>query len=509
MRRFVSAGAVENSAQATYSRGMRLSGFASWMVLVAGCGDNISPAAPDAPLPPDAYVAPCTESDVESSLKTVPGVSAVFRVGCEGGVQGPATCFKIQYQQPIHPSSSSGATFPQYLQLAHRSCDAPMIVADWGYSNFGFFDDELSSLYKTNTLWIEHRYQGESIPEPYNWDWTALTIENGANDMHRIVTSFRQHYRGRWISTGASKGGITALYYKYFFPDDVDGSVPYVAPASRQRVDPVYQTYLEENLPNPCAQTLRNLQVAALTTRRDAMLQKIRELYGSGYETFYLEYMIASMDWGFWQAAGVEACTYVPPSDATDDQVWEFIYNFVGGGGAHPAVDEEKSEGALYYEWLTEQGFALQIGRHIAPLLHDPDATPTMEERFNYMFPGVDLPAYNGSVTAMTRAWARDQAENVVLIYGQFDPWSGGAIDPPVKASSARYFVPEASHGAAITSLPAAERDAALAKISLMLGKEPVGSFDVARQAAKHRDALIGATMRKITARSSIRSAAR
>jgi hypothetical protein len=489
---------------------MRLSGFASLTVLVAGCGDNISPAAPDAPLPPDAYVAPCNESDLESSLKTVPGVTAVFRVACDGGVRGPATCFTIQFQQPIHAKTSNGPTFPQYLQLAHRSCDAPTIVADWGYSSFGFFDDELSSLYRTNTLWIEHRYQGESMPEPYNWDWTSLTIENGANDMHNIVQNFRQHYRGRWVSTGASKGGITALYHKYFFPDDVDGSVPYVAPASRQRVDPLYQQYLDTNLPNPCAQSLRNLQVGALTTRRDAMLQKIRDnLGGGGYEAYYLESMVASLDWGFWQYAGVESCELVPGSDATDDEVWAFLDNFLGAGSAHPAVDETKSEAALYYEWLTEQGFALQIGRHITQLLHLPEAWPTLEERFQYLFPGVDLPAYNGSVTAAARTWARDRAENMVLIYGQFDPWSGGALDQPVQASSARYFVPDANHGAAITSLPVAERDAALAHISRMLGKEPVSSFAVAREAAKHRDALINATMRRTLVRSSIPSAAR
>ncbi|MDX2086460.1 MAG: S28 family serine protease [Kofleriaceae bacterium] len=487
---------------------MRFSVVAS-LALVAGCGDNLSPAAPDAPLAPDAYVAVCNENDVEASLKTVPGVTSVFRVPCEGAVRGPATCYALQFQQPIHATIPNGPTFVQNLQLVHRSCDAPMVVADWGYASFGFFDDELSSLYRTNSLWIEHRYQGESIPEPYNWDWTALTIENGANDMHHVVQGFRQHYRSRWISTGASKGGITALYHRYFFPDDVDGSVPYVAPASRQRVDPIYQQYLDANLPNPCAQSLRNLQISTLTTRRDAMLQKIRAtIGGGGYEAYYLESMVASLDWGFWQVAGVEACTSVPSSEATDDEVWDFIYNLFGTG-AHPAVDETKSEGALTYEWLTEQGFALQIGRHISQLLQLPDATPTMEQRFAYDFPGVDLPAYNSSVTQATRAWARDQAENLVLIYGQFDPWSGGALDAPVKASSGRYVVPQASHSAAISSLPEAERAEALAHVSRMLGKEPVGSFDVARQAAKHRDALIGATMRRTIVRSSIPSAAR
>ena len=40
----------------------------------------------------------------------------------------------------------------------------------------------------------------------------------------------RPIYGAAWISTGASKGGMTVMYHRRFYPADVDGTVAYVAP---------------------------------------------------------------------------------------------------------------------------------------------------------------------------------------------------------------------------------------------------------------------------------------
>src|SRR5947207_2192206 len=83
----------------------------------------------------------------------------------------------------------------------------------------------------------------------------------------------------RCVATGASKGGITAVYHRYLFPDDTDGVVPYVAPASRARIDELYQGYLDTTLTDTCAQRVRSAQTAALTTRRQMMLQHIVQTF--------------------------------------------------------------------------------------------------------------------------------------------------------------------------------------------------------------------------------------
>ena len=359
-------------------------------------------------------------------------------------------------------------------------------------------------MYRANALWIEHRYQGESVPAVAEWDWTALTIKNGAADMHAIVEGFRTHYGENFVSTGASKGGITSTYHHYLYPKDLDGAIPYVAPASRSPIDAAYQQYMLDTLP-ACGQTLRNAQVAALTTRRAMMLQKLSETQ-PGFEVLTLENITASIDWAFWQYYGTQYCGYVPTAASTDTAFFNFFYQFSGLGQFAPAVEPEMTYGALYYEWLTEQGFALQIGPHVKPHVVEPEILATMEDRFHAMLPSVLLPAYDGTVTHAVRAWARDSAENLLMIYGQYDPWSGGAMDAPTKPTSARFFVPAATHGAELMKLIPSERTAALAHATRMFGVEPeMPMMPMAAVAATNRAAIIGGKMRHATTQLTLR----
>jgi len=466
------------------------------------CGDNDTTqppgSSPDAAAQPDEPdAAPpaltCEESTLAASLAELPDVASVAETDCGDYVVGPARCFAIEMTQPTDHANAASPTFLQHLFLVHRGCDRPTLVADWGYSNEYFWDFELSLLYQTNDLWIEHRYQGESVPDTADWDWTQLTIENGAGDMHQVIAAFRPLYQGRWVSTGASKGGITATYHKYFFPDDVDGAIPYVAPASRARIDPAYQDYLAENLPAGCAGRLRDVQVAALTTRRTMMLRRLTDIVGPGAEAEWLEQLTESFDWSFWQYWGQSYCNQVPRSSASNAEFWQFFHDFSYlGWGASPSSNPMGSDGALYYEWLTEQGFALQTNSAVAPLLEQPSALATMEDNFRAMFPAVALPEYDGAVTAAVRSWVRDEAEDVLLIYGQYDPWSGGAMAAPAMTSSARYFVPAATHGAQISALAEEERTAALAIATGFFGVAPVDAqrSAAARAGATYRDLL-------------------
>ncbi|HEU0032073.1 MAG TPA: S28 family serine protease [Kofleriaceae bacterium] len=458
---------------------------------LAGCGDNLAidpPAtAPDAP----AVNVTCDDVDLAAGLLRLPGVTAATEVDCGDYVLGAARCFAIDFDQPLHHADAASKRFTQRLLLAHRGCARPMLVGDWGYSQDYFFDDELSVRFQTNTLWIEHRYQGESVPAPADWDWTALTIENGATDMHRIIESFRALYTAHWVSTGASKGGITATYHRYFFPDDVDGSIPYVAPASRTPNDPRYQLRLATALPQPCASQIHDAQVAALTTRRTAMLQQLSQTV-PGAEALYLDAMIARFDWAFWQYRGERFCTQVPTAATPDAAFFDFFWTLSGfGGDALSPPGDERSNGALMYEWSTEQGFASQINVEILPLLVDPSSRQTMADSFRDQYPSIELPAFDGQVTAATRKWARDRAENLLLIYGQYDPWSGGALDEPTRSTSARFFVPAATHGAQISALSADDEAAAIAHASRMFGVPALANKPDARRAADHRQEIL------------------
>jgi hypothetical protein len=48
----------------------------------------------------------------------------------------------------------------------------------------------------------------------------------------------QNHLQGKWVNTGASKGGMTSVYHRRFFPNDLDANVAYVAPLSYSQEDP-------------------------------------------------------------------------------------------------------------------------------------------------------------------------------------------------------------------------------------------------------------------------------
>jgi hypothetical protein len=259
---------------------------------------------------------------------------------------------------------------------------------------------------------------------------------------------------------------------------------------------------LTSNFP-PCAQQLRDAQVAALTTRKTAMLTRLAAAVPPGSELYYLEAIMNSFDWAFWQYYGIGYCNRVPTTATTDDNFYKFFYDFTFGSIRPPQLgtpNEELSNGALYYEWLTEQGFALQVGEHIRPLLSAASQT-TMEENFRDQFPTVILPAYDGRVTQAVRHWARNYGDNMLFIYGQYDPWSGGAIEQPKSPSSARFFVPNATHGAQLAKLPPAQRTEALAIAARLFGTTPVMPLmAVAERAGAQRAKIMEAKLRQFTA---------
>ena len=459
-------------------------------MLAAACGDNFETEQPTTPEPIQAV---CDEAQIDQLIAKLPNVAMVTSAECGDFVDQPAKCFTVMITQPVNHKDPGGPTFKQQLTVTHRGCDRPTVIADWGYAWDYFYDDELAVLFRANTIWVEHRFQGNSAPVGPAWDWTQLTIENGANDMHRVIESFKHLWGASWVSTGASKGGITATYHSYFFPDDLNGTVPYVAPASQSRIDPSYQIYLDSRLVSQCAQRVRDAQVAALPTRRTMMLAQLGQ-HGVPVDIApdYLDMMSQSFDWGFWQYYGESYCNRVVGPTATDDQFWAFYSEMSGFFGARPASDEQYSDGALFYEWLTEQGFALQTGAHVRELLQSEWAKQTMEDTFRELFPEVPLPIYDGSVTRSARRWAQQYAQNMLLIYGQFDPWSGGALDEPHQKTSARFFVPGATHGAAMSGLADAERTAALAHAERMFGVAPIlPAMPRAVEAAARRDAIL------------------
>jgi hypothetical protein len=437
--------------------------------------DDDDTAAPDASVPPDAPSGP-----LEDQLAGLPGVVSVTELPTEN--EGYRR-FDIRMEQPVDASAPDGATFVQQMTLFHRDTTAPMILLSTGYWNYnGDRLGELAVLLHANQLVVEHRYFGDSRPE--NADWSKLTIENAAHDHHKISVAFHRIYGAKWLATGASKGGMTSVYHRRFWPDDVDGTVPYVAPISFGAPDMRYDAFVDAIGTAPCRQALQDLEVELLRDRR-AMLEQRATAQAEAENIPYtrvaigpaVEGSVASIYWAFWQYYGADFCQYVPPTTASDDDVWEFL-DWISPVSDN-SDDAIASFDTYYYQASFELGYPGTTDDWLEGLTQY-----TAEDYAGTNPVGVDPPTYRPEAMQDVDGWVQADGSRLLFVYGQWDPWSGGMFALGDATDSLMLTVPMATHGARLTQLPSTDRAAAFAKLQEWTGVEPDVAGLVARRLA-------------------------
>lgn len=418
--------------------------LASW----ASCGDNVP-----------------RQVDV-GSLAALPGVHDVI----EKPTQTPGFhYFVLHFTQPVDHDDPTGPTFLQEVSLLHHDTTAPMVVHTSGYWDY-YLDNEveLTSLVDGNQISIEHRYFASSRPEPP--DWSKLTIKQMAEDEHAIVTALKQVYTGTYISTGGSKGGMTAIFYRRFFPDDVDGTVPYVAPISFSVSDPRYPPYLAQVGTSDCRQHVRDLAVEMLSNRRaalEAMTQQQAAQNNISYTRVLVgpsvESAIISFEWSFWQYFGITQCASLPAVDATDQQLFRTLDTV-----SPPSDNDDEQTGlfdAYYYQAFFQLGY---------PADGTADYLDTFEiytdADYANSFPTVQ-PAYDGGVAMDDIAsFVAAEGNRFVFVYGEWDPWSAGAFDLGGATDSLELVQAQGTHNSHLSTLAKADQQAAFAKLAAWTG---------------------------------------
>lgn len=185
-----------------------------------------------------------------SSQELMPVLAAKF--GSNNVVYRDSSGFKeyyeIRFRQPIDHSDTARGFFMQVLLLGHNDASKPMIIETNGYEIQQYQDikyvSEPAKLLNGNQLIVEHRYFGASIPDSN--DNSYLNFKQITADYHHIKKEFTGIYGSEWISTGASKGGVTALNYSYYFPTDIAASFVYVAPVLTSLEDKRITTFLKD-----------------------------------------------------------------------------------------------------------------------------------------------------------------------------------------------------------------------------------------------------------------------
>ncbi|WP_122982036.1 S28 family serine protease [Actinoplanes teichomyceticus] len=395
-------------------------------------------------------------------LAAVPGLSVVSETQASG-----YRFFVLTYRQPADHRRPGAGAFEQRLTLLHRSDDAPVVLATSGYglpANPRPAQTEPTALLGANQISVEHRFFTPSRPAAA--DWSDLDIWQEATDEHRIVTAFKTLYSGRWIQTGASKGGMTSVYHRRFYPGDVDGVVAYVAPDDVVNpADRAYDRFFDTVGTPECRAALDDVQREALR-RRDRLVPRLAADAAAQGWTFdrtigtadrSFEMTVLDAVWAFWQYSTVADCATVPAATATDDQLYGWV-DTVAGWSFY-------TDQALEYYWPYYYQAATQLGwpslrfEHLRGLRAYPglytanSSLPAELRRRHNPVPMIDVDL-----------WVRTAAPRMLFIYGENDPW-GAERFTPSKRDSALYVAPGANHGANISKLNA--QDAAQATATL------------------------------------------
>jgi hypothetical protein len=451
---------------------------------LAACGDSVEP-------PPDA---PGEATELLGKLRALPSVNdAEERPTSTAGYH----YIVLHFIQPVDHADPASPTFVQEVSLLHKDEAAPLIVHTSGYWDY-YLDSpvELTQLLDANQISIEHRYFGDSRPE--NPDWSKLTIDQMADDEHVIVSELRTIYTGKALSTGGSKGGMTAMFYRRFFPDDVDGTVPYVAPISFGAPDTRYNAFFDTVGTDDCRQAVRDAATEMLAHRRAAMEQRAQaQATDNGYQYTRVllgpavESAIESLEWSFWQYYGVTVCAQVPGTAATDDQLWKFLDEI-----SPPSDNDDEQIGAFdayYYQAYFQLGYPDTAVPYLTAYLMYTDAD------YIHTLPTAE-PTYDmGAAMHDIDDFVQHQGDKLLFVYGQWDPWSGGKFTLGGATDSLELVQAQGTHNSHLTRLAQADRDAAFAKLAAWTGVTP--STSSARVIEPHTPRMPPAFVRALRAR--------
>ncbi|MBN1416710.1 MAG: aminopeptidase [Bacteroidales bacterium] len=403
------------------------------------------------------------QEDIEKELFLLPDV--MFKA-----VETPPgflAAYELRIRQPIDHANPKKGFFFQKAYLSHKGFDKPMVFVTEGYDCGRNITYELTRLLDANQVEVEHRFFGESYPD--SLDYKYLTLKQSSADLHHIHDLLRQLYRGKWLSTGISKGGQTSIYYRYFYPADVDVTVPYVAPLNLEREDKRIYTFLDTIGTDECQVKIKALQIRLLK-ERDSVLPLLK-LYCKGarlqftylnfeeaFEYTVLEYPFSFWQWGF-------NCDIIPADTSSVENALLHLLDVVNISFFSDL--EIKAYASHYYQAAAEMGYYGYETDDFGNLLK---ALPLKPNPSAALTPYKMHVEFDSTITLATYKWLQTKGDRFIYIYGGSDTWSATAVPPSANVDALWFFLPGRGHGGArIRNMSPDEKEKMIAALNRWL----------------------------------------
>lgn len=398
-------------------------------------------------------------------LAALPGVKSVKRI--------PTNQYKEKYvlmmEHPLDYQHPEKGTFLQRVFVGHQGYDRPTVLVTEGYGGEREMNpnssEEISKLLDGNLIFVEYRYFQESMPQPCNWDY--LTVEASLNDLHQVRTALGQVYSRKWLATGISKGGQTCMFYRAYFPDDVDVSVPYVAPLNKSVEDGRHEPFLTRTVGNARErQAVQDFQIEVLKRRAamEPMLEKFCQEKGCQFnpgvtisevlDMIVLEYSYALWQWG----TNVHR---IPNLRESDKVLFDHLVQTSGPDYFRP----DPYFLSFFVQAARELGY---YGYDTKPLRKYLSIKNSKGYMKRLMLPqelsGIK---FSGELYRRTVKFLKKNDPRMIYIYGENDPWSSSGVctwlEFGKKQNMHLYVDPNGSHAARIATLPATQREECIA----------------------------------------------
>lgn len=408
---------------------------------------------------------------VEQRLKSLPGISDVQPL--ESDVCNNK--FVMYITQQVDPHNPAAGTFRQRVILSHVGFDRPTVLVTEGYyAHYALrpsYQDEVARLLNANTITVEYRYFAKSVPEPCNWDY--LTVENSLYDLHHVNHTFHALYPGKWVATGISKGGQTTMFYRAFFPNDVDVSVPYVAPLNRSTEDGRHQPFLEETVGTKVERDSVKAFQTEVLKRKQVLLPLLTDYCQKKAYSFrapladIFDYMVLEYPFALWQWG--TPVSKIPSLEAPDSVLFKHLLAISEPGYFTP----NNPNTPFFVQAARELGY---YGYDMEPFRQWMSITTTHDYLHRIMLgPEFAQVRFDDTLYRKTLDFLKRQDPKMIYIYGGDDPWSASGVEGlsflKKKKNIKVYVLPKGSHRTRINSFPEPHRSEIIHQLKSWMGE--------------------------------------
>ncbi|MDY6399426.1 MAG: S28 family serine protease [Synergistales bacterium] len=404
----------------------------------------------------------------KDDLLTLDGVVSVDEIVQSGDSKPFAEKYIVTFVQYLDWNNPDLGTFTQRVEIGFKGYDNVNVIYTGGYelyeNDFEFDDEhEISKMYDGNFINVEYRFFSKSKPEGLSSEstalWQYLTDENASKDFHNIIEQLKEILSGRWVFTGASKGGQATNVFAYYFPNDADAYVSYVAPFcdgidDDRAFNAIYNTIGNERYGEEKAKEYRDLmldfQVEAIKNR-DYLQPLIisNDLYLDNkypLKTASLDFEVDIADLVFeeWQykqnfASFDEVMKITPRSDDLSTPDVKENQKFLDAlltlilirVNDNPLSENKELSFPYVVHAVTENG---NYGMRLQPLRDElakiglsMDFTAETEKNYialsDFTQEQLDTFKFNPATRNKMLEWTQTNTSNVIMIYGDSDPW--------------------------------------------------------------------------------------